>query len=317
MKLVFDDSSRKSETDLLQKFETIYESGFPDSNERELFQDIINRVIGNKKPAEPHSIIVIKNVEGKSNEVCGGLIADWYEKSKSIHLTYLIIDNKFRGKGIANILINDGVNMIKDWIKNYRQIEIRNVFFESNNPELTENDNFDPYKRLEIFSKLGAKWINIPYIQPALDPNKEAVNNLLLLTFPQFNADRSKIPASEIAAFLTEFYAGLGGNDVNLGKMIDSLHQIENREGFVEPESVLEQNYYEFSNAAVTWHYIEEDTKPPVPQENDNYNYLASFESDMLNFRNQSLKKKDFISTYVGNYKATLQFPQAYDYWSE
>jgi len=317
MKLIFDESSCKTESDLLRKFESIYENGFPDSNERELFQDIINRVVGDKKPDEPHSIIVLKNADENNGEVYGGLIADWYEKSKAIHLTYLIIDNQFRGKGIANILINDGVNLIKDWIKNYRHIEIRNVFFESNNPELTENDNFNPYKRLEIFSKLGAKWINIPYIQPALDSKKDDVNNLLLLTFPQFNADKSKIPVSEITAFLTEFYAGLGGKRESLNKMIDSLHQVENRDGFIEPESILESNHYKYSNAAVTMHFIEENSEWIGSQQDDKYNYLASFESDMLNFRNQILQKKDFISSYAGNHKATLLFPQAYEYWSE
>lgn len=316
MKLIFDESSCKSETDQLRKFETIYESGFPDRNERELFQDIINRVVGNKKPTEPHSIIVIKNDE-KTDEVCGGLIADWYEKSKSIHLTYLIIDDQFRGKSIANILINDGVNMIKDWIKNYRQLEIRHVFFESNNPELTKNDNFDPYKRLEIFSKLGAKWINIPYIQPALDPEKEDVNNLLLLTFPQFNADKSKISTLELTDFLTEFYAGLGGKQQSLEKMTASLKQIENREGFIEPESLLEQNHFEFSKASVTWHLIEEKPGLRNPDERNINNYLGSFEADMLNFRNQRRTDKDFKSNFEGNYQALLHLPKAYFYCSE
>lgn len=317
MKLIFDESSYKSETDQLRKFETIYESGFPDRNERELFQDIINRVIGNKKPFEPHSIIVIKKNDEKEDEVCGGLIADWYEKSKSIHLTYLIIDNKFRGKGIANTLINDGVNMIKDWIRNYRQIEIRNVFFESNNPELTKNDNFDPYKRLEIFSKLGAKWINIPYIQPALDTAKKDVNNLLLLTFPQFNADKSRIPTPEITDFLTEFYAGLGGKEESLLMMTASLKQIEDNEGLIEPESLLEQNHFEFSKASVTWHLIDEKTAIENPDQRIISNYLDSFEADLLNFRNQKRTDKDFKSTFEGNYSALLHLPRAYSYCSE
>lgn len=233
MKLIFNSASCDSEALLLKKFEDIYEKGFPDSNEREKFQDIINRVTGDKKPNEPHSIIVLKNNDALPAEVWGGLIADWYEKSKCIHLTYLIVDEKYRGKTVAKTLINEGIKLIKDWIKDYRNIEIRNVFFESNNPEQTVNDNFNPHKRLEIFSKLGAKKIDIHYIQPALDAEKEEVENLFLLTFPQFNANKSKILTVEIIEFLTELYGGLNGKKESLSKMINSLKQIENKGGYI------------------------------------------------------------------------------------
>ncbi|HCE56971.1 MAG TPA: hypothetical protein DER09_04010 [Prolixibacteraceae bacterium] len=233
MKLIFNSSSCDSEALLLKNFETIYEGGFPDNNEREQFQDIINRVTGAKRPNEPHSIIVIKNNETIPDEVWGGLIADWYEKSRCIHLTYIIVDEKYRGKAVARELINVGIKLIKDWIKDYINIEIRNVFFESNNPELTLNDNFDPYKRLEIFLKMGAKRIDIHYIQPALDAKKEEVENLFLFTFPQFNADESRISTLEIIEFLTEFYEGLDGKQESLSKMINSLKQIENKEGYI------------------------------------------------------------------------------------
>ena len=59
------------------------------------------------------------------SELTGGIIADWYENSKFIHLIYLIIYENHRRKGIAGKLINEGVIWMKKWIKKERGIEHR------------------------------------------------------------------------------------------------------------------------------------------------------------------------------------------------
>jgi len=315
--MIFNQKSCDLESKLLEKIEKIYEKGFPDDNEREHFKDILNRVIGLKNSNDPHSVIVLKNDNDVQTEVSGGLIADWYEKSKCIHLTYIIVDEKYRAKGIAKELINEGIKQISDWIKENRNIKIRNIFFESNNPEKTVNDNFNPYKRLEIFSKLGARRININYIQPALDPEKKEVENLFLLTFPQFNTDNSKMLTDEVIDFLTELYAGLNGKKESLEKMAESLKQLENKEGIMKTNSILEANYYEFCKTSVTYHFIEEKSKLSESLSENVKNYIASFEADMLNFRNQRKPDKEFTSTFIGNIQAILYFPHSYEYSSE
>lgn len=78
-----------------------------------------------------------------------------------------------------------------------------------------------------------------------------------------------------------------------------------------------ESNQYSFSKASVTWHFIEESSKTSVVAGEMEKNYLASFEADMLNFRNQRKPEKDFTSTFIGNCQATLFFFAEYSYCSE
>ena len=317
MKLIVDSKSYSEQVLLINSFKEIYISAFPDINEREDFDVILQRVFWNKQPNEPHSILILTATDGKNPEVTGGLIADWYENSKAIHLIYLVIAEKFRGKGIAKKLVNEGVTAIKQWIEKEKKIEIRNVFFESNNPEKTKNDNFDTIARLEIFSQFGAKWINIPYIQPALDTKKREVDNLFLLSFTQFNVKGDKIPEIEIIAFLKDLYLSLGQTDKNKSfvRMQKALEKLINTDGDIELQYIPETSFYKFCKSSVTWHFVQENKYQIETSLN---NPFSSFEKDLLNFHNQKLKEPPFNSVFKVLFQnAKIIFPAEYSYISE
>lgn len=317
MKLIVDSKSYSEQVLLINSFKEIYISAFPDINEREDFEVILQRVFWNKQPNEPHSILILTATDDKNPEVTGGLIADWYENSKAIHLIYLVTAEKFRGKGIAKKLINEGVTAIKQWIEKEKKIEIRNVFFESNNPEKTKNDNFDTIARLEIFSQFGAKWINIPYVQPALDTKKREVDNLFLLSFTQFNVKGDKIPEIEIIAFLKDLYLSLGQTDKNKSfvRMQKALEKLMNTDGDIELQHIPETSFYKFCKSSVTWHFVQENKYQIDTSLN---NPFSSFEKDLLNFHNQKLKEPPFNSVFKVLYQnAKIIFPAEYSYTSE
>jgi len=242
MKLIVDLESYKNSKTLIDSYKELYIKAFPDIDEREEFEVILQRVYGEKQPNDPHSIMILATTIGKEIEVTGGLIADWYEKSRAIHLIYLATDEKYRGKGIAKKLIYEGVPRIKEWIKRETGIDIQNVFFESNNPEKTKNDNFDTVTRLKIFSKFGAKLINIPYVQPALDAEKKEVDNLYLLSLTQFNVKKDKISANDIISFLKDFYLSLGQTEKNKSfvRMQNGLEKLKNKDGDIELQVIPE-----------------------------------------------------------------------------
>ena len=321
MQYLYDSNSLAKNAASVNRFRLLYENGFPDPNEREEFGVILNRVKGEKQSYEPHSVMVLIG-----NEVAGGMIADWYAGSACLHLTYLIIDEKERGKGIARKLIEEGVPGLKKWIREKSGVEIKNVFFESNNPEKTITDNFPPEKRLRIFSGLGAKWIDIPYVQPALDADKKNVENLLLLTFPQFNTNGNKIKTAEIENFLKDLYVSLGVNNWKnnpvFQKMQESLIQAQDARGEIALKPVpvfeTEQPRHEFRKASVTFHFTEEpalsgeDAGRKEPERGD---FFYSFERDILNFQNQ--KKLPFYSTFQHQLASVLEVPRACRYTSE
>lgn len=317
MVLIVDLESYKTHKTLIDCFKELYFDAFPDENEREDFDVILKRIFGDKHPNDPHSILILTTTNTSKPEVTGGLIADWYETSRAIHLIYLVTDEKFRGKGIAKKIIYDGVPEIKEWIKNEKGIEIQNVFFESNNPEKTTTDSFDPVTRLEIFSQFGAKWINITYIQPALDAQKKEVDNLFLLSFPKFNVNKDKIPKVEITAFLKDLYISLGQSEENNSFIVmqNELEKQIDKYGNIELQPIPESSSFKFYKSSVTWHFIQKSKYQDEPTGN---NPFSSFEKDLLNFHNQKQTKPPFNSVFNKLYNgAKIFFPKTYSYSSE
>lgn len=327
MKYCFDTVSAERNSDFLVSLKDIYETGFPDANEREDFGVILKRVT-NPAENDPHTIILLETVPEKT-EVAGGLIADWYANSKALHLIYLIVSENHREKGIAKKLVENGVPWIKEWIAKEKGIEIGSVFFESNIPWKTcsELDNFDTELRLRIFSKMGAKLIDIPYIQPALDSGKKEVDNLFLLSFQQFNKTDKGIPESDIAAFLTDLYKSLGiaqpDGHPSFKKMMEALQKTKSKEGLVQLNAVpteLEIPSHEFGCVSVTFHFVEgivsEESSENVMPELEYCRHFSSFERDLLNFQNQ--KNLPFATVLAKpNLPAILVLPGIYSYVSE
>jgi len=303
-------------SELVTEFRSMYEVGFPDANERESFELILERVREETESDQPHTVIIL-SLKGRST-VRGGIIADWYAGSGALHLTYLIVDPLHRKQGTATELINKGIPTIIKWIDKARGVKIKNVFFESNNPFKTITDNFNPTDRLNIFARMGAKYINIPYVQPALEKGKESVDSLLLLSFTQFNETGDRIPARDILAFLTEFYKGLGINAENLvyAKMDYSLSITQDKDGFVQLESLMEEARYSFDKVSVTWHYMEMKDKNVYKPVCPKCDHFFSFETDLLNYQNQ---KNPPFATCFDQYFDNIEliFPASYLYTSE
>ncbi len=318
MKLIADKRSREQNAGIIASFETIYNEAFPDADEREVFSDILDRASGLGQPHEPHTVIVLTPSNAAGGAVAGGLVADWYAKSGALHIIYLAVDPAVRKLGTGRKLIDEGLPEIIKYIKESHGCEIRNVFFESNNPLIASKDNFDKSLRLKIFARLGARVVNIPYVQPPLTEGKQEVDNLLLLTLPQFNAGGEKIPAAEIREFLLEFYEGLGFGERHpaFAKMSRALEEKEDADGNIATDPLSEGHVCEFSRASVTMHYIEDGVPRNPVAHVSRCNYFSSFETDLLNYKNQ--KRPPFFTrfrTYLR--EATLVFPASYRYTSE
>lgn len=196
----------------LEIFREIYFEAFPDEMEREEFSDILVRI----SEDFPKTIIILSL---ESDEVLGGMIVDVYQ-NKVFHLTYLITNQKFRGKGTAKYLVNQCLESLIKHLKS----DSNGVFVETNIPWLTKNDSFEPIIRVGIFNKLKMKWIPIEYIQPPLSLGKDKVSNLFLLYYP-INDVELKI--TEVEDFLDCLYQSLGQDltDSDLLKMKLELNQ--------------------------------------------------------------------------------------------
>jgi len=208
----------------LTHFFNLYETNFPDVNEREDPQVITDRIkLESKEKYYPETTIILAVSEDK---VMGGTVIEYYPECQCFLLTYILVGNEFRGRGISRFLIEDGIRLVVD---SKGKDEVKAVFFESNNPRKTVNDSFNPWERLRVFSKLGAKWIDINYTQPSLGKGRNKVHNLYLLIFPSLTGLKDRIETSYLITFLEVFYHALGipepDNDPDFMEMIRSINE--------------------------------------------------------------------------------------------
>ena len=198
----------------LLDFEKIYEAEFPDDDEREPLETILNRVKGMRSVTDPRTFILICD-NGQLDKVIGGVVGDYYLKSRCIHLTYIFIDSGYRNIG-AWTAIKKSVGDTIDLLETLHQVEFDYIFFEANMPEKTVIDSFDPLSRLKIFSRLNAYLVDLPYFQPALCKKSREVSNLYLLCIPRNEKDPSCIDRNVVFDFLFELYKSLNiGNPLN------------------------------------------------------------------------------------------------------
>ena len=94
---------------LLDSFKRLYDIGFPDEDEREDFELILERVC--QESEVPRSLILLCSDIGMKKPL-GGLVVDWYRAIGALHLTYIIVDKNVRNQGIAKELLTNGIKKI-------------------------------------------------------------------------------------------------------------------------------------------------------------------------------------------------------------
>ena len=203
LKLIDGFNFSRSDYPFLDAFQHyIYEPAFPNPDEREPFEFIIERV---KSCGDVRSIIVL-GLEGR--EVCAGLVADWYEECRCLELVYIAVEPKHCRKGFGRQIFNDGTWMMLESVET-DSLKVAHVFAEVENPNITQEavGIIDPKSRLRFFAILGARWIPISYVQPPLSKGRDYADNMLLICFPAFTSSPLDcMPADELASFLNAFY---------------------------------------------------------------------------------------------------------------
>ncbi len=138
----------------INQFRDLYESAFPDPDEREDFERILDRVKGIRSIHDPNTFLILNIV---NNRVVAGQIADWYQESKCIHLTYLVVEPEYRQHGIARRILKEEIpKMIKE-IKKQNKVEIEALFFESNNPSLEKTVKMTTYFQSKLTTHCRSK----------------------------------------------------------------------------------------------------------------------------------------------------------------
>lgn len=143
----------------------------------------------------------------------GCAVAQWFPQSATLLFAYLAVRADWRGGGIGTNLITRAV---QDWAATYRPAL---VVAEVEDPRVYPcTPDQDPLARLRLYTRLGARLLELSYVQPEINPGAGRVPDLLLLVAQEYSAGVvaapsgvAGVPAAVVLAFLDEYYRDAEG----------------------------------------------------------------------------------------------------------
>lgn len=159
----------------------------------------------NNLSTEPYKLHITLLVD--SCQIFAGCCYEYYPKSKCCLLTYLVVSDESKGKGLSKVLI---MEMLQEIQSNYGKIEA--VFAESNSDDIDESkDVMNPKLRRQILNRLGFSYLDIDYIQPPLSEELDKCRDLLLGVYKDYLVE-GKIKSVIVLNWLEEFWGVLCGD---------------------------------------------------------------------------------------------------------
>jgi GNAT superfamily N-acetyltransferase len=312
---------------LFSQFEQIYVKSFPDVNEREEVDQWRARMDGRKDKGvsvpEFHLLVIGENLkEGARSDVFGGATIEYYKQSNCGLLTYIAVSPEMRKLGCARKLIRAAIDVLKEDAKTSGD-PLRALFAEVNDPQkvLVEDDVMPPEERMQVLSRLGAKWIDVDYTQPSLGKGKMRVYNLTLITLPLSGSFSNTMSTHIIRSFLAELYKSLGvsdyENDPDFLKTGEAL-----KDDFLRLKEmpITERPTFSFARAAASIHCVSYPVcGNPVEPSIEGRSKIKSFELDLLAHRYQTGKQLPLYSSVVSEHplRVIVHYPPQLDYEEE
>jgi GNAT superfamily N-acetyltransferase len=160
----------------------------------------------------PEATPVAVAVDG-DGRLLGVIVGQWFPASAVLLIAYLAIVSGHRGRGLGTTLIGDSVER---WA---RRLGARLVAGEVEDPGVfAGTPDQDPVARLRLYDRLGARYADVPYAQPALGAGARRVPGLLLVVEPSLSPAVRRsgdgapaVPSAVIGDFLREYYRAAEG----------------------------------------------------------------------------------------------------------
>jgi len=142
----------------------------------------------------------------------GCAVAHWFAQSTTLLFAYLAVRADRRGSGIGTSLITQAV---RDWAAAYHPALL---VAEAEDPRVyPPTPGHDPRARLPLYARLGARLLELRYMQPEINVGAGRVRDLLLVA-QEYSAGVIAapsgvvgLPAAMVMAFLDEYYQDAEG----------------------------------------------------------------------------------------------------------
>lgn len=321
---------------LMASFVRIYDAAFPIASEREDPAEWPARMSDARPANEPWmdlAVLVAGDGRGESGgdgegngereAVLGGVAFEYYPQSRCGLLTYIAIDPAARGHGLARPLAERALSGLRE-AAHAHGATLAAALAEAERPERL--DPADPQavraarRRLAILARLGARRLQVGYVQPELPGGDGRADHLMLL---RLDDDAAQLDTAALRAFLVEFYRALGVEDPESDR---DLKACLLECGPDVPAVRLEAPLLEFHDAAVCLHAVSHEPRSTEPALHRVCPIFGSMEGDLLSYAFQ--ETRPFLSHCIthGDEDAPpdsvkldieILFPTALEYRSE
>jgi GNAT superfamily N-acetyltransferase len=163
----------------------------------------------------------------ENQQIMAGCCFELYKRSICGLLTYIVVKDEYRGKGLARNLIDLTISQLRDDSEG----KIRCLFLETNS-ERVKDDIIDPAERLLIWQRLGFVPLRqLSYVQPALSASQSKCRDLILCYHSSYAVAKG-LDSRIVLDWIEEFYEVLEGkdtskDDVDLSQIRKHLKQVK------------------------------------------------------------------------------------------
>jgi GNAT superfamily N-acetyltransferase len=189
---------------LLKEFySTLFALNFPDRNERESFQNILNTLklweTGKYGGNDYHVLVLLER-----GKIVGGAIFNYFINSNCGVIEFIVVHPKLRGKGYSKTMIENIQKTLAEDANNKGK-KLIGIFGEAEIPFLVEEKVINPWIRLQILGNLGFSRVGLNYVQPSLGTNKKPVRHLMLIFKPEYLKEDA-IKSKTLNDFLQDYF---------------------------------------------------------------------------------------------------------------
>jgi hypothetical protein len=286
---------RADTNDLLLKRlgEGLYADCFPEaSGEAEDAGKWAERLADDEDAPELRIFVMVDDPEKHNPSILGFVCTERYPTSNCALISYLGVDSKQRQH-------HAGTELLKHALAALSQTAPQAIFTEVHDPDLVDgaHDVMEPSERFSFFAKNGGRRVPIVYVQPKVDPKRDYVRTLALVTLPVSGRDHKTIAPEIVGAFLREYYKTEGGaNDPELNAMVEKLPSKPLPLGHLNEQR--EEPKFNFTRYGIALHYVCADeprlaTPPPADEP------FRSFERDMFAYAYRKPDSAPFSTAVV------------------
>jgi GNAT superfamily N-acetyltransferase len=165
---------------------------FPDPN-TVLGLDRMQEFLAANRPGAARRFAVLAATDpARRGAVVGGSVFSYVARSNCGFSEYILVDRLARGTGLGRRLFDARKEVLDGEARRHGQDGCRGLFIEADNPERLPADfaaveretALDGWERLRLFDHLGFRRVDVPYVQPPLAADKQAIDYMDLLFAP-------------------------------------------------------------------------------------------------------------------------------------